>query len=440
MIANHAPRRSGQSAVAPVSAGPVRVATFGDSTANFGPATHDATSVTGVFPPSGATPIAIAFEKTAFCHKYPRAWLVANGGVSGDTTSGMLARDSAAASGARKAIADVLALKPDVVILRGGSINDVQGLTAASPQSAIDAIFDRHARIVARLLTGGCAVIDEGVFGYSPPSGVQADIDFRRAALVQLNARFAGLAAQLPGKVWFLNPAGLLSDAAGAYLPGICNPADGVHLQAKGAVALAEAEASILTAIFGPSPAIRYPGDNLVTNALMDATGAQAYGTCATGFTFGVANGTRANAKVEMIDGRLWQTCEYTPTGAGFVSMAYVPFPVTTIGIVANDVFGAEIDYFVRALDGSARPVPTGLLARLDFYKSGAGRLVLEGQSFTYGPASMDKMEGKVVFQPVKVPEPSANLTTASVFMVQFATDEIKPFKLGVGAPRLVKL
>jgi lysophospholipase L1-like esterase len=72
----------------------------------------------------------MGIDKFALPMLYPQALLVGNGGVSGDTTANMLLRDGNASSSSRKAITDILALRPDVVLLRGGSINDLTGLTS----------------------------------------------------------------------------------------------------------------------------------------------------------------------------------------------------------------------------------------------------------------------------------------------------------------------
>lgn len=419
----------------------VRVGTFGDSTANFGtpqsPDTQDATIYTASFPASGATTLGKALNKWALDVLYPQAFVVVNGGISGESTTSMLARDAAASSTTRKAITDVLAAKPDVVLFRGGSINDVQALSAPISQASLDTIYNQHVILAERLMSGGALVIDEGIFGYSPGSGTQADIDARRAALLSLNTRFEAYAATQPGKIVFLDTLNMLHDSTGAFLSN--TTVDGIHLSVWGQYLVSQAEAAILSQAFGRSGGPRYPGANLITNALMHTTGSVAFGTTATGFAVGAFNSTRQNAKIETLWGRRWQTCEYVITGANATGTIYMPFDPTTMGIVANDVYGFEFDFFVQDVSGSPLASMNSIFGRVDVYKSGAGRVIAESTP-TVTTGLGGTLRGRMVFNPFKFSEPSANLTTSSVFNFNFGTSALSgTFKMGVSMPRIVK-
>lgn len=423
---------------------PVRVATFGDSLANLGTtqgANEMAANVlTAAFPASGATAIGANADKWSCSQFYPLAWPVINCGVSGETTTQMLARDTAAASATRKAITDVINAYPDVVFLRGGSINDLLALTAANTQADIDAIYDRHIEILQKLIQSGAVVIDEGCLGYSPSSGTQADIDFRRAGIVSLNARYEAFAATLPGKVYFLSVVGTLTQADGNYISGVYE-SSGVHPNEYGGYLLGRLEADLLQTIFGASASVRFPGTNVITNALMKNTGSQAYGTVATGFAIGTSGATRQNAKIEVINDKVWQTCEFVMSAAGQYGAIYMPFDPTAMGITANDVYGFECDYYIENMSGAAVPVTNGALFNVDLYKTAAGRVVGQGMTAAYAAAAYsDNVKAGHVVIPIKIQEASAALTTTSAFYFRWGTDIAGTYKLGVANPRIVKL
>lgn len=419
----------------------LRVATFGDSTANAGvftaPTDTQTTEVAyAPFPASGATQLGSVGGKWGLPWRYPKAALVFNGGVSGETTTQMLARDAAAYSVGRRAVTDLINSYPDVVILRAGSINDLTGVTAGTLNSIVAATYANHIALIQRIKASGALILDEGVAGYS---GVGAtDPAVTRQAIVALNALYAAYAATDPD-VEFVSPVGVLSDATGLYMTGASY--DGTHLSSWGQYSIALEEAKVIYSVFGPSVGNRFSGTNLITNALMAATGSQAYGTVATGYAITAAAATRQNAKIEVIDGKIYQTCEFVPSGASNSGTITIPFDPTTLGIVANDVFGGECDFLLQTLDGSNLPLSVGISFRLQIYKTGNGRLVFDPISpngHTVGGGSTFK--GHAVFGPMKIDEPSANLTTSSSFYFTFNTDALVPYKLGVSSPRFCKI
>ncbi len=221
---------------------PVRIATFGDSTANVGatqsPASQDATKYSSSAWQSGLVSIGISGDKWTVPYFYPQAYLVCNGGISGENTTQMLARDSAAYSTTRKAVADVANFSPDVIFLRGGSINDIASVTAGAVAATVATTYANHIAIIGRLAAAGARIVDEGIFGYS---GGAAEPQSVRAALVQLNAMFAAYAAQYPNLIEFINPVGLTCDSTGAYLSGMST--DGTHLNGMGSITVARKEA-----------------------------------------------------------------------------------------------------------------------------------------------------------------------------------------------------
>jgi lysophospholipase L1-like esterase len=412
---------------------PLRVATFGDSTANVGTANHDLRTVTAAFPGSGATVLSISADKFLLDSVYEQCYLVGNGGVSGETTAQMLARSAAGASSTRKAIEDIADLAPDLILLRGGSINDLTSLTAGTMAAQVATTYANHVNIINRLRSVA-PVIDEGIYGYSGVGATDAAVT--RQALLQLNTMFAAYAQGAANGVYFLPALGLLSDSTGAYLTGMST--DGTHLNLAGAKVLADAEADLVKFIFGPaSHGPRYIGANLVTNPLMTQVGSQAYGTVATGFAIGASNATRQNAKVEVIDAKYWQTCEFVPTTSAPQGIVYAPYTPGTCGLLSTDVIGAEFDFLIQSLDGSPLS-PASLTGRLDTTK--VGRVVLDGLATSVSATfSGTIMKGRVIFPPWLIGEASATLTAGS-FLVQLTGQDTRSFKLGMSTPRIVKL
>ncbi len=421
---------------------PLRLATFGDSTANVGSTNADLSQVTAAFPASGATVIATStLEKLGVASRHPCLYLVANGGISGETTTAMLARDSAGASASRKATADIVAARPDVIIARCGSINDLLSVTAANIDATVAAVAVRHASLIARLAAGGAVVIDEGIAGFTPGSNTPTDLEQTRAAIRRLNAMYA--AAAVPPRVLWLDPVGLTCDAAGAYLPGLS--ADGTHPSVAGAYAIGEAELAIISAYFGPGLR-RYDGPNLASNPNMAVTTLQAYGTLATGYGINISNATRQNAAVSIgPDGKLWQTCEFTSSAASGQGQIAMPYTPQSWGLSATDVLGVEFDFFVESID-KVSPLPEfvagGIMGRLDTYKTAAGRVVLDALGLSVQQSvGRARVEGRCIFQPWLVGEASGVLTSSSTSLLSTTVAASgQSWRSGISDFRVVRL
>jgi len=428
---------------------PLRVATFGDSTANCGtvqsPANQDMTKAISSAWQSGTVQLSTTVDKWALGMTYPLAYLVCNGGVSGDNTTAMLARDQAAASVTRKAITDVINSAPHVVLLRGGSINDIVTVTAGTLSATVASVFARHCQIIQRFMSANIPVVDEGIYGYS---GVPTDLASTRSAILQLNALFASYASQYAGKVTFVSPLGVVSDSTGAYLANMST--DGTHLTTWGQYMMAAQEANALTTLFGMSANTRYQGVNNYANSLFANTGTKGYGTVATGIAVANTSCTLSNAQVQVINGKPFQTCDVTITGASSnaqLTMSYDP-TATAVGMVApmaissGDIWGFEFDIYIAPLSGVLNLVSSGMNARVDTRDSiGSGRVLVDmlvpGLAATiYGPFT-----GHIAFPPLVYGDVSANLTTASVFSIIVSpSDTSGSYRIGVSQPRIVKL
>lgn len=413
---------------------PLRCATFGDSTANIGLGNTDCAVFDAPFPASGPTILSYEISKWCVYQFYVQAKMVANGGISGETTTQMLSRDSAVYSAARKSIGDVLNLFPDVVFFRGGSINNLTSITNGNYDSTISTCYAEHVKILNRFISGGVAVIDEGFFGYSGSAATYPDLV--RSAICTLNKMFSAYVDSLDKPNVIFLQAGLC-DSSGFLLSAATN--DGIHLNVYGARVLGQAEASALENLFGVSSGPRFPGSNLISNPLFANTGAVGYGIAPTGYTATGTNATLANAKLENIDGKLYWTVEVTPSTASNSVTLTTPFDVTGFGIVANDVFGFEMDTIISAIDGvGSPPAVAGLYIRNDIYKSGAGRLV-PCETLTAMGSFPAIYKSHVSFS-YKCQEASAALTNSSSAPFYFGTGTLIPYKVGIACPRLVKL
>ena len=433
---------------------PVRLVTFGDSTAvaasTRSPANQDVSQISSSAWQSGTISLTGKIDRYATHLFYPQAYLVGSGGVAGNNTTQMLARDQSAASVTRYAITDMLNLAPHAVLLRGGSINDILTVTAGTLVSTVSAVYARHVQIINRFLAANVVVLDCGIYGFANGTANTAtDLASTLSAIAQLNALFSSYAAQFPTQIRFINPVGVVSDATGAYLNTRIS-GDGTHLTAYGQYLMAAKEAIELSKLFGSSSNVRYPGLNNISNALMANTSAVAYGTAPTGFTSLTANATRQNAQVEVINGKPFYTCEFVISATSNNGQMLIPFDptATATGMVAamnissSDVWGFEFDFYIAGLNGYS-PTPSTISAYVDIRDSvGAGRIVMSGMdvSTTHG-LYQSPFTGHIAFPPIVFGDTSANLTTASTFFFQVNTNDASgTLKLGVSNPRIVKL
>ena len=234
---------------------PIAVATFGDSTAFVTPSNYAADIATVAAMPisiPGSGQIAMGINTTTMIGLYqaPLIRYVGDFGKNGQDTNGMLARSNGVYSSTRKSIGDLTRVSPDVVIMRGGSVNDVAPMNITTPQSTVDAVAVRHIAIVKKILSLGYPVIDSGILGYDGNGSVPAPrLAFIRAAIVRINGLISSGLANAVGYT-FINPEGLTSNG-GAFITGIAF--DGTHLSAYGAGIIAAAQSSALSAIFSPN-------------------------------------------------------------------------------------------------------------------------------------------------------------------------------------------
>jgi lysophospholipase L1-like esterase len=420
---------------------PVRIVAFGDSTADItvgssNPNIQDLQYLTAAFPASGFSTLNLTVNKFATSLFYRQAYLVGNCGISGQTTTQMIARDNEVASTTRRAIADALNLFPDVIFLRCG-INDLTTATPSTINSLVATTYTNKIKIINRFLSAGVHVIDESIHGFSLSS--VPDLASVRLAVVSLNNLSKSYADASGGKITYLSPIGVLSDATGAYLAGMSH--EGTHLSAAGAYELGRQEAACLTGLFGASSGPRYPGINMTTNPLFSATDTSAQGVIATGLFINGTNATCLNCAIEDIDGATYQTTIVTPSSASNSCSIFSPYTPKFNGGVSGDIWGVEFDFFIDGVDGANAPSMTTIRAWVTTVKIAAGSVVSAAIISTYTPTAIaGQYKGHAIFQPTQIMEDAANLSATSAISFVVETNSLLPYKVGVGPARCVKL
>jgi len=426
----------------------LRIATFGDSHADFGSYRTGAVTdqqVCDISVGTSTTTTSLTTTKWQLGRFYPAAHLVANGGIGGNTTTQMIARESAAASTTRRSILDVCNLNPDLVLLRGGSINDILAFTFPATEPQIQGVVDRHMQIVDTFISNGVYIIDEGIPGYDGTNFANA-----RPVLVEVNNRIKTACTTSRSRldyVKFLDPVGVTCDSTGAYLPGCTN--DLTHLSYYGQFVLAQNEASILTSWFGNSKNVPYSGINLMGSQSQFPTSSDGgFGPIPTGFSWVPTQCTRQNASIIQKYGRRWATCEAVATGAAPSIQVGIPFGIWSaaspqIPIVTNGQYAMEVTVFVESLDGSPLQGRVTVYSRLDIRNGSSGRLVIDSTlGSNTGNASYT---GSLFIQNVNFPvwqasESSATLANTSVWSLNADFNQSQSIRIGISSPKIIRL
>jgi len=446
--------------VAAVRSSPLRIATLSDSTGNFGSWSNNAnnTDQSGITAALGTTTNAYVgnANKLALPLLYPAANVVANGGISGQTTTLILARELGASAVTRRSVQDVLDLNPDVIILRAGSINNLNTLTASAAQSVIDQAFADHVEILQRCRGNASLIIDEGIAGFDALNGVApaaADLAFIRASLVALNARYAAYIKALSDPmVRWLEPSGLLHDGTGKFVAGMTNVGDGQHPTIKAQMLVAAAEAAIISSVFGASARVRFPGTNLLGSLAQFVTVVGgSYGNTPTGCAWVPTNCTITGTAGTLVhDGNIWAEATATAVAAGASLMFQPPMGIwsgaanPTVNIVAGSTYGFELDAYVQTIDGSNLPAAWYPDFRVNLQNNASGRYVIDLGNPTVYPDVDYGVSGYRIHcasPEWTATESSATLINSSQWFIKMVLPPGPAgYKMGVANPRLVKI
>lgn len=448
---------------------PVRVATLGDSQANTNSPvyvsnattdakTTDVSTARSAVWNSGTITLRQHGRKWGLPSFYPQAYLVANGGVSGKTTTDLLARDAAAAGVTRQAITDVLALNPDVVLIQGGcSINDFSAVTTSGAvTTAVATALTNITEALARIMASGVPVILTGIYGYSGDGVMYSGTgSLIRSALVQHNANLKALAAANPSMIRYADPVGVVSDAdgnliAGTYINYPAGPDVGVHLNGYGRYLMDAKTAAELKVLFGASANVRYRGANRFLDPLFQQVSPANGGLVASAGS----GATVANSKLETIStplgSRRFFTTEVTVANAingyGTITIPYNPLTTGTnpLNIASGDIYGFECDVYLEPLGGTTPALTNENLQIGTNNVAGSGIVYHDVGSIdggNYGFSLTGPMTRHVVWQPLVYGDSAANFTSASAWIVRVYSATVgDKFKIGVAMPRIVKL
>ncbi len=394
---------------------------------------------------AGTDPVGInEFAAWALPTHYPMAQVIGHFGIDGQDTLLMLAADRTAPyTGQPMSIQNLINAAPNLVILRGGSINDVKDVSASSAAAAVSNCIANHREILRRMVAGGLKVLDCGIFGYGDGSlANNSNPTVARNALLQVNAALAAMAneADFRNSVRFISPLNTLHDSSGKFLPGMT--IDGLHLSLAGGLALARLEADAITAWLGAGTGTAYPGANLMFNAAMTMTDVP--GVTPTGFSATGSNAAVSNQLVEQIGGKTFFTARGgLPSGSSSVVMR-LPFKLAGLG--ANEVIGCEFDFLCERLSGST-PRLTEFDARQRYVWAGGTVTHYAGYSARATSAATTtaaSLSGRVVFLPLRLPASGATFDSANQselwLNLGFGTSASSVVKVGVGNPRLVRV
>ena len=401
----------------------LRVATVGDSTANI---SSLKTQDISLFQASLNSHQNIESQKYQLSFYYPAAYLVGNGGIRGETTQGMLDRDNKPPSIKRKSAEDIINLHPQVILFRGGSINDLARVTEDTDIGTIvDKTYQNHITLVEKFTNANLPVLDSGIFGYSFPRGGtevkgyhKADPDKVRLALTRLNDKFRAY-AKTHKKVYFIDPLNAVSDAQGNYFSEMTK--EGIHLSLQGSLAMAKKEADAVTKIFGESVdkafeeggENQYPETGSVDKPLFETIGAA------------------SKSEVKRIHGKQYQFIHLKNDGGLAIK---IPAEMAN-SLAKGKIYGVSLDIIIEK---PGTPIDFHLSTRLDLEEDGSGnRYLLE--NFSGKITHLDhQIAGRIKLPPFKLNTTINDQSHFRVYLEDFSTTS--PLKVGVTALRWVEL
>lgn len=222
----------------------LRICTFGSSlaTPNANVAEWDIENLNIAIPASGFLPRTMSPLGAPSLYM-GRNYLVGVGGIGGNNSADMLARSIATPSSSRKSVTDIISKKPDIVLMMGGTINDIKGTIAGSDVEAVaSSSFGKHEKVVNMFTSQGTYVIDMGVYGYS--GGGSGDTATIQAVAVSVNNKCKSISSPYY-RLWDVD--GVMGENGGFYP---ANTTDGVHLSSLGAFVAGLQQKKIIDKLF----------------------------------------------------------------------------------------------------------------------------------------------------------------------------------------------
>lgn len=424
----------------------IPVATFGDSIANISTyANFDLRQISGGGYGSSPDRMGVALSRLS----NGALRVSGNCGVSGDTTTQMLARDAAGATATRKALTDAMTIGCRHLVISAG-INDLQnptlpgGSSAATIASTVAASVGRMTQILRRAVAMGMIPHLPALLGYrydatngtSGGTNTLANVTTTQAAIALWNSQMSAVVQAAGGALgyWYDSFRTSIVDSTGAWLTGM-DQGDGLHPSENSTYLIyAEVAQNILALenVTGVSPFAFPLGANLFTNADFSAS-TSGVATGANAFV-GVGTGTLANQIITW-RGQQWQESVLTPTaldGSGNVS---VQIDLTYSAPTTGDVLGGEISIYIDDGAGNAAPI-FQYLARM---RCNSNYADTPNYNATISPKVLRTavVDGRYVPNPIVAP---AAVTTSIISVIALTNQLVTPIRLRVARPRVVKL
>ena len=365
--------------------------------------------------------------------------LVSNCGVSGETTTQMLAREAAGASATRKSIVDLAATGAQFAFNSFG-INDVKGLAGGAAQATIDAVVSTIAAnalaILKKQVANGIYPITTSLFGYSETGATASETATRQAAVRQVNTALSALIVASGEIGSYVDVYGLVTNTDGSWKSGL-DQGDGLHPGANGcAIIYAKCvdEAMACAGVAGVPKYAFGPQRNLFANPDFAAS---ASGT-ATGLNAYTSSGTCTLAK-SIVDwrGQSWQEVLVTPTVLDGNGNAGVEIDITipNASIALGDVLGGEISVYVDDGNGGA-PAVFQWMSRLRTNTVYAD-MPLFNPTINPKVLYQTPIDQRIAFNPIV--SPAATPATCMISVLAL-TNSLTPFRVRIALPRAFKL
>jgi lysophospholipase L1-like esterase len=377
---------------------------------------------------------------------------VFNGGVSGETTTQMVARETAGASATRRAILDAQTVGVEFLIYSAG-INDIQGLAAGATQAQIDTVvstaFTNLTFLFNKARSCGITSIFCSLMPYT--FGTAAENVTRTAAIRQFNTLFRNYFAANPEAGYFFNVYDLLGDQNGNWLGGMTD--DGLHPNHNGCNVYCEALANFILDLKGVGrtqfglPKTPTSSINMLDNADLSLSASGV----ATRFTITgtiAGTGTVSGQQIVRINGTNFQEWTYTPAtfdGNGNAACGVdIVIPIfggaPYVAVALNDLIAAEADIYVDNGSGGAPQVYQYMFR---FRIFGGVGLFMDAPGFNPTVTPKTPYGGPLNVHACTIPttagEASATMTNCTVTAYFFSTNTT-PYRVRIGNVRVVRV
>lgn len=457
----------------PTEPGIIRVGSFGDSTANI-EATQGTTDITAVTVNGyAAAPNKMAAHIGILSNGIIQ--YVANGGVSGDTTTGALNRDAAAVSATRKSITDLQLIGCHIVTVCLG-INDLRnninsGTSSGSANATVATALTNIQTVMQRIYALGMWPMYVSIAGQT--YGSQAITDGKSSAdITAINTYALSLNSQVQS--WINNTAGygtyidtsstLANQSTFNYNTGNSN--DGLHLSIVGSLLAAPIVMKAILGFMGlPTTGYDYrklqfrsnlysptnSQKNIWQNPLfVNSASGLATGISGTPVGIGVGSANITAKSIGALNNMPIQYVTLTPAtfdGTNTLSISGISLDVPVYGaspkvfVDTGDIIIASADVIIDNGSGAAATAISSFACRLSL----SGTAALRGDNPTYDFTSNHEnlnqvISGRFTAPPIQINDKSVNLTTMSFQILVSIYNNTTPYRIGIQNIQIVKI